>query len=265
MKLVIGGKEIEVADDVITAAIEKKESVTVSGEFVVRTTDEDATYTGNIKTESVNQGKELAIKDIKKLAGVEIEGKDPQKFIDAFKAKVTDEAGIEPTEQLKVALREKSELQEKLKGANDQVEAVKNEFQGYKTQIVRDNTFMSAIPDNTVIPKVDLAVILSTKFDLQVSETGERFMIDKTTGQPIKNDVLNYEKPETVIKKFFDDNAPIYLKGASGGAGGVDSNGGGKKSVEKFMAEMEEKGIYQGTKEFTTELQAQEKAGLLEV
>lgn len=72
----------------------------------------------NKYNEGKTAGVEILIKDLKETHGVEVDGKDPNKFIDALKAKTLKDASIEPNKQLADA----QEVIEKLKGNLQAVE-----------------------------------------------------------------------------------------------------------------------------------------------
>lgn len=264
MILVIGGKKVTVKDEDVKASLENGAEIEVSEELVVRTTEEDGTYSANLKKEHEKQGRELALKDLKRLAGVEIEGKDPAKILEAVKEKHLKEADIEPAEQLRKITEERDAFKTKLETTAAEVGTLKTEHERFRQGLETDNLILSNIPENTLLPKSDMALILKSRYDVRRGENGETIMVDKATGQEIKNDLLSHEKPETVFKKFFDDNSKIYLKTVTGGAGGADSSGSGKQNLKGFTEEMAGKNIAVNSPEFVAELTSRSKAGLLD-
>jgi hypothetical protein len=264
MILVIGGKKVTLKDEDVKASLEGGTEIEVSEELVVRTTEEDGTYAANLKKEHEKQGRELALKDLKRLAGVEIEGKDPAKIVEAMKEKHLKDAEIEPAEQLRKITEDRDAFKTKLETTAAEILSLKSEHENFRRSLETDNLILANIPENALLPKSDMALILKNRFEVRKGENGENIMVDRTTGQEIKNDLLSYEKPETVFKKFFDDNSKVYLKAASGGAGGADSSGTGKQNLKGFKEEMEGKGIAVNSQEFVTEMTSRAKAGVLD-
>jgi len=265
MKLKIAGKVIEIADDVISKAIEEKTDVEVTDQkFVIRTEEEQTAYEKNIKDEHIKAGKEIGIKEIKTALGVEVEGKDVSKIADAFKVKVIEEAKINPDAKVVELTKDIETLKGTITSITGEKEQIANQFKSFKSESVLNNKLLSVLPENLAFPKDAMTLVIKNSIKTKVDEHGNVLVLD-ATGEIKKDPVtLNPVPFDSEVKSFFETN-PTYLKGASGGAGGSDSGtGGGKKSIAKFTEEMTAKGIAPNSPEFVKEMEIQEKAGLLE-
>ena len=75
MKLNINGREIEVADEELSKAIEeKKESLEIKSDLSIRTAEEETTFVENLKTGSNTAAYEIGRKNVLKGLGIEVEG-----------------------------------------------------------------------------------------------------------------------------------------------------------------------------------------------
>jgi len=264
MKLKIAGKVIEIADETITKAIEAKTDIEVAEKFVIRTEEEQVSYEKNIKDEHIKAGKEIGIKEIKTALGVEIEGKDVSKIADAFKVKVIEEAKINPDAKVAELTKDIDTLKSTIASITGEKEQIANQFNSFKSESVLNNKLLSVLPENLAFPKDAMTLVIKNSIKTKVDENGNVLVLD-ASGE-VKKDVvtLNPVSFDSEVKTFFESN-PTYLKGAIGGAGGSDSgSGGGKKSLSKFTEEMNAKGIATNSPEFVKEMEAQDKAGLLE-
>jgi hypothetical protein len=119
------------------------------------------------------------------------------------------------------------------------------------------------VPEKLAIPKDDFMTIVKNKYEFDI-DNGK--VIVKQNGEILKDNLLNPLDPKVVIEKFISDN-PVYLGRPGGGSGDGDSGmgGGAKKSIDKFIDEMAEKGIQINSPEFNKALEDQKKAGLLEL
>jgi hypothetical protein len=87
---------------------------------------------------------EMFIKDQKKTLGLEFEGKDPNKLIEALSAKVLADAKLEPS----AALKEKDSMIAGLRANLATIEAEKATLASTASKIRLDSTILRAIPQN---------------------------------------------------------------------------------------------------------------------
>lgn len=264
MKLKIGNKEFDIDDAVITKAIEDKALVTVEGEHLIRTAEEEAAFLNNVRKESKTAGIEIAIKETREKLGLDFQGKTMDSLLKAYEGKVLADAKIEPEEKLKKVLSDLEAVKQANQGLISEKENLSKEFTGFKNESKINSLLDTLIPEKTILPKEDMKVLLRTKIKIGTDENGNVVAFDnegnvlknKTTADPLQ--------PKEVIEDFFKTNQN-YLQGVGGGAKGGDSsgNGSGKQTVEDFITEMNEKGIRPNSPEFTKIASERQKENLL--
>lgn len=260
MKIKIGNKTFEVSKEALES---NPEEINLDFEGVLRTSEEETTFIENHKKDARKEGLEIAVKQYREEFG--FEGRSIDKLIDAVKSKTLEEAKIEPTEQLK---KIQSTLQEKetaLQSALSRVNDKDAEFKSYKNQTKLDQKLDGLIPANTILPKEDIKLILKNKLKFDFDEEGNVLALD-AMGNVIKDTTTaNPKDAKSVIEAFFQDNQS-YLKPIEGGSGGGDSTpGAGKKSIDDFIKEQNDKGIKPNSKEFQDNLAPLVKQGLIDV
>jgi len=256
MKITIAGKVFEVDNEELSKALEdKKESISIESDHIIRTKDENDTFITNLKDAQIKVGKEIGIKEFKKHVGLEVEGKDYGKVAEAFKEKVITESNISIDEKEK---KWKTDLQT-LKDANTRItgelETEKNSRLGIEKKFKVERHIDKLMPDTLRIPKDDMTLILSNKYDFDISEDGQFVAKDKMTGKVLQNDATLSPTPfKEVINGFFEKN-PDYLTGVEGGNGGGDSGGSGKTTIESYTKTLVEAGHAPNSESFNAEMQ----------
>ena len=256
MKITIAGKVFEVDNEELSRALEdKKESISIESDHVIRTKEEEDTFKENIKDEKIKIGEEIGVKRLKEALGVKVEGKNPEKIAEAFKEKVISESNISIDEKEK---KWKTDLQT-LKDANTRItgelEAEKNGRLGVEKKFKIERHIDKLMPDTLRIPKDDMTLILSNKYDFDISEDGQFVAKDKMTGKVLQNDATLSPTPfKEVINGFFEKN-PDYLTGVEGGAAGGDSGGSGKTTIEAYTKTLNEAGHDTNSESFNAEMQ----------
>lgn len=260
MKIKIGNKVFEVSKKELEG---NPEEITLEFDGILRTKDEETTFVENHKKDARKEGIEIAVKKHREEFG--FEGRSLDKLIDAVKTKTLEEAKIEPTEQLKKVNQTLQEKEAALNNALNKVGQIETDFNSYKNQTVLNRKLESFIPDNTILPKEDMKLILKTKLNFDIDENGNMIALDnagnvikdKTTANPIE--------AKEVVSGFFKDNQN-YLKAVTGGNGGSDSgNSSGKKSIDDFIEEQKEAGNSPNSPGFNEALKTQMAAGLVDV
>lgn len=261
-KILIGGKSIEISDDVLKDAVENKKDISISDKLIVRTEDEDNAFQNNIKSTERTAALEIAVKKTREKLGLNFEGKTIESLVDAVKTKAVEDAKIEPNEQLKALQSDISTLKGTIQSLSSEKESALNQLKQFKVETTVNNTLMSIIPDAVKLPKGDMAILLKNKFQFDQDETGR--VIVKQNGEVLKNSTtLDPLQPKEVVEKFFAEN-PTYLGTGGGGAGAGDSGaGGGKVSIDDYIAKAEKEGRNVTSQEFIKELEQKIKDGLV--
>lgn len=238
-----------------------EQEVTLPDTTKIFTAEAYSKLTENLKTDGIKAGKEIAIKDLKEKTGLEFEGKNPDKFIEEFKAHVAKEAGTSVDEKVKSRDKTIVELKTALQTAKDEKDAVIRE----KTQIQKDTSLMRLLPKNRDDRFSDQMYLTSIKSEYEFTEEEGKPVVKKN-GEVMKDDQFNPVTYESVISKHFTDAKWIKEEGegGSGGAGGQGGRGGGNKgggaagtflSMSEFTKNLEEKGIHPGSEQATHLLQ----------
>jgi ribosomal protein L16 Arg81 hydroxylase len=263
-KIKIGGKEFEVSNEVITKSIEENAEIIIDAtDLSIRTAEEETAFVGNLKTTYQTAGVEVAVKEAKRTLGLEFTGRSVDSLIEAVKVKTLEDAKIEPEAKVKELMKDIDTLKATIGTVTAEKEQIQNQFHGFKTESIVNNTIASLIPENTALPKDDMTLLLKSKLKFEVDESN-RVIVRGLDGEIMKNaTTLDPLQAKDVVTSFFNDN-PIYIKGASGGAGGADSGGaGGKITVEAFVEKKAKEGVSHTDPKFLAELQELQKQGLI--
>jgi hypothetical protein len=262
MKINIGGKVFDIDDATISKSIEDKTDLTLPGEFVVRDQVEETTFLTNFKTTHERAGAEIAVKDARSKLGLDFEGKTIDNLLKSYEAKVLTDAKIEPEKKVQELTKDIQTLQGTISNLTGEKENLSKEFGSFKRESRVSNIIMSAMPTNIAIPKEDMALIIKSKLSFDTDEN-DRIVVKNSLGEILKDAQLTPLEPKTVINSFFAENAG-YIKNAGGGAGGIDSNGGGgKMTIDKFIEEKAKAGISHTDPKFMDELNDLKKQGLI--
>lgn len=256
-KIKIGGKEFEITSEDLT-----KDVIEIQEKVIIRTEEEDTAFQNNLKQTAKTAGLEIAIKDARTKLGLNFDGKTIDNLIDAVKLKAIEDAKIEPNEQLKAKEKDIETLKTTISTLTNEKESAFNQLKSFKNETIVNNSLLSVIPENVVLPKSDLLLILKNKFNFEADENGK--ILVKKDGEVLKNTTtLDPIPPKEIITKFFEEN-PTYLKGVEGGAGGGDSGAnGGKMTVDKYVEQAQKDGKNVNSEEFIKELEQKIKDGVV--
>lgn len=264
MKIKIGNKSFEVSKEELDG---NPEEITLEFDGVLRTQEEESVFIENHKKEARKEGAEKAIRTKADELGLDVDGskRNINDVFEAYAKKVLEDAKIEPAEQLKKIKATLDEKETALQNALTKVQEKENEFKTYKNETKISSTLDSLIPENVMLPREDMKLIIKNKLSFDVDENGTIIALD-SMGNVIKDQTTaNPRNVKDVVDNWFKDNQN-YLKPVEGGSGGGDSSGkGGKKSIDDFIEQMREKDIAPNSDAFNAELNKQMEAGLIEV
>lgn len=232
---------IKIADKVFEAEVaEGATDIVIEDGVTLRTAEEEEQFITNLRSQAEKQGKELAIKDLQKLAGLEVDGKDPKKTLDRlqehFTTSVREELSKEPdarvkdlTERLSIFEKNNAELESKYNESLSQIDQIKFNYE-------LDRDIESSLPSNLAFPREGMKMVLKNAIQVKrdpelgkvVLDSQGNIMRDAKTGNP-----LDYK---TAVNKYFEAN-PDYLGGAPTGRAEKDSSThSGKMTTEQFAA-----------------------------
>lgn len=228
----------------LTEALNSKEDVTLElPKLKVFTEDEFSQLENNLKKLGYNDGKtagtEMTAKELKKLAGVEVESKDITKIVEAITSKVKEDANIEPNKKVEEFKKSLSELQKIVAEKETKLTELKDIYS--KKEL--ENKIVSLIPKNSIglDNKTILNDMRSNGYDIK--EVDGVLTVTKN-GTTLKDEIQNPKKFEAVATEFLQDKK--WLKADKNGRGGADEYGGSSisiKSMDDFEKYTKEKGI----------------------
>lgn len=216
--------------------------------------------TENLKNDGIKIGKELNIKDLKEKAGIEFEGKNPDKFIEEFKAHVMKEAGTSVDEKVKSRDKTIDELKQALvKEKTEKDHAIQQ-----KSQIEKDTDLLKHLPKNRDDRFSDQQYLTLLKSELEFTEEEGKRVVKKN-GEVLKDDQFNPLPYEAAISGVFTASKWIKAdegagdgKGDMGGRGGGNKGGGGNMtfvSMKEFTEHLEKQNIHPGSQQASQLLQ----------
>lgn len=271
---------VDVAD--IKAAVESSDTVKLKldgirlikkGETVY--SEEDFTtlktnHTTELKdkeTYSQQVGRELILKEMKETVGLEYEGrKDPSKFIEAFKSKLTKELG-EPDVKVKSlegdlekVRTEYATLEDDFKKKDVEIADIKLDHKKKEDVGTINTSIQAAYKEKKDLFKFgsdDTAKLYLLENSVKVVE-GVVIPVDEN-GEPRKNKLRSTESLENHFFEWAEKTDKF--KKPDGGRGDNFKGVNGVMSTSDFTKAMKSKGIEAGSSEFQRELQKQMKEG----
>lgn len=231
-KLVAYGFDVSKLEEAVKAESETSLDVPnlkTEDEFNSLISEEDKKVFGNNR---FNEGKtafsEIKAKELKEKHGIEIDGKDLDKVIEAHVASKVAETGGKPQEWAE----EKKALQTKYDDAQKDLLDKTDEFTKKLSNIENRNQVVSLIPDKTIIPKEDLVTLFNTRYRI-ATEDG-RTVIYKGS-EKLQDDRLEPLALKDVVSSFIDEGKYLPTNGMGGGDG--QGKGGGSanfKTLNEF-------------------------------
>lgn len=214
--------------------------------------------TENLKREASKAAKEIAIKELKEKAGLEFEGKDPDKFIEEFKSHVAKEAGQSVDEKVKSRDKTINDLKDALSKVTGERDTIVKE----KSQLLKDQQLLKHLPKNRDERFNDSQYLTLLKSEYEFGEEDGKAVVKKN-GEVVKDDQFNPVGYDTIISQHFTQNKWIKEEGGqggNGGNGGPAGRGGGNQgggnpatfaSMNDFKAHLEKNGIHPGSEQAT--------------
>lgn len=213
------------------------------------TTEELATRDTNLKESSkggnITAGKEIAMKEFKTLAGVELEGKDPGKILEAIKTKTLTEAKIPEAEKVKELNTQLDLLKGQLLTKDQEILSVK----GQATEATRDARILASLPANRNPAISDGDYLLMIKARIKVKDVDGNEVYQNEKGEDIRDNLAKPKGLVDVVKDVFTTNAAWNVPGGAGkdGRGGFNSKtAAGTGGVPTSLKEAQEQWVAQG-------------------
>ena len=193
------------------AAIEATEEkdVSIPDSTKVYSESEFATVAKNLKNEGINAGKEIAIKDLKEKAGLDFEGKSPEKLLEEYKKSVLSEANVSVDEKVKA----KEKTITDLKAALQKVEEEKTTAIQKATLIERKARLKSMLPKDRDDRFTDDQYLTLLEAELAIEQDGDKEVV-KHKGNVMQDDKFNPLAPDQAIASIFQTNKWVKQEGA---------------------------------------------------
>lgn len=213
--------------------------------LVVRTKDEDSQIKQNIidevKPQHWKEATEIQIKNMRKDLGLEFEGKTPENFISAFKAKILEEAKVEPNQKITELESSLESLRGKLGEKDTEIEGLKNSF----STTERNYKALSIIPELKGLTKEEALILYNSTHEIK--EDGIY-----RNGEKLKDNMEKAISYEDSLKAFVEEkgwNNPEPPTGRGGGAQGGGNDTTLPTNMEEFESYIKEKGYNVGSQE----------------
>lgn len=239
----IDSKEI----DAIVDSTEEKDATIPEDVKVYNKEDLDTVLENHLKR-SRPALQEIMVKDMKKLAGVEFEGKDPAKFLEAYKEHIEKESKVSVDD--KVASRDKKihDLQKAMDELKQKAEAADSTAK----EAAFDARLLRSFPKDRLDTMTDEDYLLLIKNKMKVVEEEGKEAYE-FNGKRIADDKLNNLPLEDAVKHVFTASnwindaaaAPAgNTKPTGHGFGGSQTKAGVFNSMKEVRAHIEGQGLH---------------------
>lgn len=265
LEVSIGGQVFNVDEAQLNQAQESGKLELSAEGLVIKSKEDFTAYEGNLKRTSYEDGKiagsEMNVKTLKETLGVDIEGKDINKFADAFKSKIEAELNTKP-----------NEWQEKFNTLQSNYDKVSTDFEGYKQQVETEklntlktglfNKELSAFDNVKVSSDIALLAIQNKGYDVTFDDNNNPLFTKN--GQTLTNTTnLNPLGGKEVMQQALTELN--LLDKPTGGTGQGDATGAnGKSSFDSFVETQEKQGVTYGSSEFWDKHAEAVKNGLIQ-
>lgn len=265
IKINIAGTTVEVEAGALTEGIEKGE-VNIEtdqlikkeeGQTIYSATDFETFKKNLADTEYKNgkkAGEEILIKTGREKYGLDFEGKTLDNFADAYRKKIEEESGKEPSKKIQELTADMEKLRGNLTTAQAEHEAYKGQQEAEKIRSKKDQTLTSFIPDKglKVNKKLTVLALQQEGIDVDFDEKGNGIVTEK--GETVKDSkTLAPVDPKAYITERLT-SLELVAKADGGSGDGDDSGGGQASSYDKFTKEMEALGHSEGSAKYNEEM-----------
>lgn len=271
IKINIGGVIAEMGKDEVSKALEAGELNVNAENLVVYSKDKFDEFKTNFANDEYKKGKtageEMLVKTLKEQTGIDVEGKKPDIFLNAFKSKVLEEAKIEPSKKI-------AELQSDLEKVQNNYKSLETEYAGFKTTIQqkeaqqkKDAIFTKLMPKEGLLVDSDIAIMAirnKVGIDIDFDESGNAII---RKGDSVLKDekTLSPIAPEDYIPSVIESLGLVQKQQGGGRGAGDDYGGRTATDYDKFVNEMEKNDISEGSLKFSQEMQKRIKEGTLKI
>lgn len=214
------------------------------GRFLTKTQEETLKDNhGKIRYDAGSEAaREMQLKDMSKLVGFEDTIKDPQKFIDTFKANILKEANKKPNEKVTELENSLKTLRSTIQEKDDEYKTLQGEVTNFKTR----SGLMSAIPK-----LADMGLNNDDVLDLFLKTHEIKDGVVFKDGVALKDNLENSLKVADVISSFVKDKGWGFSENGDPKGRGNNPKPKSKDGAtyEDFETELKDKGYHPGGEE----------------
>jgi len=237
---------IDVAKLHEAAKSETEVEVEIPADLDVLTKAERETRENNLKSTNIEAGKEIMVKELKKATNLEFEGKNPEKFIAEFQAKVLKDANVSVDEKIKERDKTIEGLRKNLGERETMITSLKTEAMQAKA----DSTLLGMLPKEraSILSDAQYLSLIKAEYELTEHE-GKPAVKNLKTGEIVKKDTtLEPLAPADVIKGHFESSKWIATQEQGGGAGKGGGRGAGDSQQASGITNMKQFKDYASSK-----------------
>ena len=174
-------------------------------------------------------------KELKRIAGIEVEGRNAEKVINAIKAAALEEAKVEPNKLIDELKSDKIKLQSTIKEVEDKLSDSEKNFNHRLTTIEIEALIKGTLPEKLANGLTREQAYKLYKSDREFTKTDTGIaMIDPATKEVIKDKKLNPVSVQDDLKEFLSQFGEVAT-----GRGAGDDKGHKKTNIESFTKNSE--------------------------
>ena len=232
------------AEEFATGIASEKEVQLKLAEGRFLSKDQEATLLDNHGKTRYDAGSEAAremqLKDMSKLVGFEESIKDPQKFIDTYKANVLKQAKIEPDKKVSELETSLDTLRNTIKEKDIAFTNLQNEVNSVKTR----TRLLGAIPKlaENGLKSDDVLDLFLKSHEIKDDAVYK-------DGKVLQDNLATNLKVEDALNTFVNDRGWAYQENDQKGRKKNPIPGGNGQSFEDYEHEIKEKGLHPGSQE----------------
>lgn len=254
---------LKIKEDELESAIKADTETDITiPELNVFTTEELTKRDENKTRESYKQGKEagveMIIKDQREKLGLDFEGKDIEKLLEAYEKKIKEDSKIEPNKKVE----ELSKIVENLKSNLATAENEKKELASKISEVSLTSTLKGYLPQNRLDVLSDDEFISAVRREYSFVEEDGKLVVKK--GNDIVRDAKTQDplEPKDVISGYFSQRKWVKEEepGKQGRGAGNKGPQGGYLKLSDLKAQFEKEGKSLNGSEFQTAMQEALKA-----
>jgi hypothetical protein len=238
--------KIDTAKFEAAIASDKEEDIEIADDITIFNKTELETRDRNTYDKAKKAGEEMLVKDFKKKHGIEINGEDPDKLMEALTAKVKKELDVNPDARVVELTKTVDSTKRALQKANELADQYKNQMENFQT----DTKLLGMLPPNRsevmntdeFLAMTKSQIKIETRDGKEVAIRNGQVVVDPKTQEPLP--------PGDVIKGYFTERKG-WLKEEetpmTGRGGGNSNTPGGRAGrftkISEVRKDIKDRGI----------------------